>query len=130
MERCIDILKPNDLFQNSDFELPIISNEKKESIIATELEESGLEGSSDSDEDDDDFVEVEPNDNRTEDEEIELRYLGFLGDRSSAREYNLELSVDTFKIDNENKIVVDIMRDLEKELNSYLTKIKNWIKVN
>lgn len=135
LERCLDIIKPNDLFENADFELPTSISTKKQSIIDTEsikedhLRELETESDSD-DDDDDDFVEV-PVAKNNEDEEIELRYLGFLNDKSSAytRNFELELKVDSFKIDDENKIVVEIMRDLYKELkNSYMVKVKDWIK--
>ena len=135
MERCIDILKPNDLFDLSDFEITKIKiGENKTAIIETEeMETSDLIASDDGDdeESDGDFEEV-PSGDRKEAEEAELRYLGFLTDKSSAnaRDYELELQVNPFKIDEENGIVVEIMRDLEKELSSsYLIKIKDWIKV-
>ncbi len=129
LERCIDILKPNDLFESADFDLPKINlSEKAANIIETE--QMIAESDSETDDDDDDFEEV-PCTSQKEQEEMELRYLGFLNDKgsSSARDYELEFPVDQFKIDEENKIVVEIMRDLQKELNSYLTKIKDWIKV-
>ena len=65
-----------------------------------------------------------------EDPDIELRYLGFLNDRGSeyTRNFNLEVNIK-LKEDEENKIVIDIMRDLYKELkNSHLTKITTWLK--
>ena len=131
MERCIDLLKPNDLFDSGDFVAGgTLSSKTKANIIETRVEEA-QGGEEDSDDDDDDFVEVATN--KGEDEEIELRYLGFLTDRSSeyTRDFNLELSVNALKVDEENKILVDIMKDLYKELkNSYLTKLQHWIKVN
>ena len=130
MERCIDLLKPNDLFDSGDFVAGgKLGSKTKENIIETRVEEAPEE-EEDSDDDDDDFVEVATN--KGEDEEIELRYLGFLTDRSSeyTRDFNLELSVNALKVDEENKILVDIMKDLYKELkNSYLTKLQHWIKV-
>jgi len=130
LERCIDILKPNDLFDSSDFDLPKINpNEKAANIIETEKIATEKESESDSDEDDD-FEEV-PCTSSKEQEEMEMRYLGFLDDKgsSNARDYELEFAVDKFKIDEENKIILEIMRDLQKELNSFLIKIKDWIKV-
>ena len=79
----------------------------------------------------DDFVEVKPENEEEEDPDIELRYLGFLKDDSSeyTRNYNLEVNIK-LKENEENKIVIDIMRDLYKELkNSHLIKINIWLKV-
>jgi hypothetical protein len=45
------------------------------------------------------------------------------------RNYNLEVNIK-LKENEENKIVIDIMRDLYKELkNSHLIKINIWLKV-
>lgn len=133
LERCMDILKPNDLFSSEDFNLPTTSrfSQPKEALIETEEVSTQLiEDPEESDSDEDDFVEVESS-NRAEEEEIELRYLGFLTDQNSAntRNYELAVNIEGFKIDDENKIVVQIMRDLCKELrNSHLVKVQDWIK--
>ena len=77
----------------------------------------------------DDFVEVKPENEEDEDPDIELRYLGFLKDDSSeyTRNYNLEVNIK-LKENEENKIVIDIMRDLYKELkNSHLIKSLQFI---
>ena len=119
------------MFSNEDFQLPTTSgfSRPKEALIETELASTEANQSEESD-DDDDFVEVETA-NRAEEEEIELRYLGFLNDQNSANTRNYELSVNVagFKIDDENRIVVQIIRDLHKELkNSHLLKTQDWIK--
>ena len=103
----------------------------KTNIIATEEKNMNTEMEESDSESDDDFEEV-PSKNQQEEEEIELRYLGFLNDKSSeyTRNFELKLTVDRLKIDEENRVVFDIMRDLNKELkNSHLAKIKDWIKV-
>lgn len=132
MERCFEILKPNDLFDSSDFNLSKPGlGAGKTNIIATEEDNCTSEMAESDSDSDDDFEEV-PSKNQQEEEEIELRYLGFLNDKSSEynRNFELQLTVDRLKIDEENRVLVDIMRDLNKELkNSYLEKIKDWIKV-
>ena len=136
LERCINILipKPEDLFISEE-----ASNENKtKRYVQFETEtqpstssgtDAGKEEESDSDDSDDGFEEV-PMDKKV-DEDIELRYLGFLEDKGSEfnRNYNLELNLN-LEVDEENKIVIEIMKDLYKELkNSHLKKITLWIKV-
>lgn len=96
---------------------------------------------SDSDDDDDDFVEVRPKKSKEELEEdryIELRYLGILNDDNKIAEpmsieqfKSVNLTIDLHLRENhDNKVVIDIMRDMYKELKkSWLSKINNWIKV-
>ena len=88
----------------------------------------------DSDDDDDDFEEVAPGDDSAnkEEEDLELRYLGFLNDKSSefVRNYNIKLNIGLVE-NEENQVIIDIMRDLYKELKkSHLSKINDWIKVS
>ena len=138
MERCIEILVPkiDDLFDDNDSKKPKeMFVPKKVNKFKTVIQQNYDEAESDIDSDgSDDFVEVKPvgdDDDVEEDPDIELRYLGFLNDNSSeyTRNYNLQVDIK-LKENEENKIVIEIMRDLVKELkNSHLVKINIWLKV-
>lgn len=130
LERCIEILVPKveNLFEEASSTKPKQINQFK-TIIEKNTDEN--DDDDEDDDDDDDFVEVKTANQEEEDPDIELRYLGFLNDRSSefTRNFNLELDI-RLKENEENKIVIDIMRDLYKELkNSHLTKVTSWLKV-
>ena len=99
--------------------------------IKTVLPNEHEKDESDADSDcSDDFEEVKPEHSVEDDDpDIELRYLGFLSSKESS-DYSLEVDVK-LRENEENKIVIDIMRDLYKELkNSHLSKINTWLKVN
>lgn len=144
MERCINILVPKseELFTNEDFNLSERVSEKssiEEVNKSIDAEVDNYE--SDSDDDEDDFVEVRPKKSKEELEEdryIELRYLGILNDDNKIAEpmsieqfKSVNLTIDLHLRENQdNKVVIDIMRDMYKELKkSWLSKINNWIKV-
>ena len=135
MDRCISILVPkdDDLFTVDDFE-----NSKKPRDTGTvepEITDNDDENSED-DSSEDDFVEVAPKKSKEEldeDRYVELRYLGLLNEQNNAMslESFRSISIDLNLRENEdNKVVIDIMRDLYKELKkSSMVKINNWIKV-
>jgi hypothetical protein len=88
-----------------------------------------INDSSDS-ESDDEFIEVKIERSKEEDE-AEMRYLGFLNgsDSEYVRHFNMNINV---KIDQngENCVLIENMKDFYKELkNCHLDKIKKWIKV-
>lgn len=140
LDRCISILVPKteDLFSNEDFG---IRSENRSPTTVTEpsySEQLNSTDDQDSEEDtDDDFVEVPSKKTKEELEEerfVELRYLGILnqnGPMSIDEFKNTNLTIDlNLREDDENKVVIEIMRDLYKELkNSSLARINNWIKV-
>lgn len=82
-----------------------------------------------SDTDDDDFVEVKLPDDENDDEE-ELRFLGFLNGRDSEYTRNFELNLNLkFDQNEDNRILVEIIKDLYKELKySHLDSLIAWIK--
>jgi hypothetical protein len=137
LDRCMNILIPKeeDIFANIDFNgnktsKMIVSSNNSESELPKAKDKNTHDEVDDDDDSDEDFVEV-PLNNQDEEVDIEMRYLGFLNDKSSefTRNYNLRIDLN-LKENDENRVVVDIMRDLYKELkNSHLIKINTWIKV-
>ena len=151
LDRCITLLVPkfDELFEeasaktqasdrnqtkNSKLTPPSVdSPSKRPAEPKGPTSEEGSDEDSDDDDDDDDFVEVPTGDNSVnkEEEDLELRYLGFLNDKSSefVRNYNIKLDIGLVE-NEENQVIIEIMRDLNKELKkSHLTKINDWIKV-
>lgn len=126
LERCIEILVPKveDLFEEAESKKPRLVQQIK-TVLPNEQENNESDAESDCS---DDFEEVKPeNSGDDDDPDIELRYLGFLSSKESS-DYNLEVDVK-LRENEENKIVIDIMRDLYKELkNSHLAKINTWLK--
>lgn len=126
LERCIEILVPKveDLFEETASKKPRLV-QRINTVLPDEPEHDDSDADSDCS---DDFEEVKSH-NLAEDDDpdIELRYLGFLNATEST---NFSLQVDVkLKENEENKIVIDIMRDLYKELkNSHLNKINTWLK--
>lgn len=147
-DRCINILVPKteELFTNEDFNIePVGKNPPQKSdkspIETTTNVDEMDENEDDSDDDsdsDDDFVEVASKKTKEEIEEeryVEMRYLGVLnGDKPvSLEEFkNANFTIDLRLQENdENKVVIEIMRDLYKEMKkSSLVRIQNWIKVD
>lgn len=135
MDRCIKILLPNeDLFNKEDFNLS--SSKKTPDIQVEDKIENEEEEDEESSDDEDDFEEVpmkKTKEETVEESNLELNYLGFLnGSTNSAEDLkNTRIKIDLFlKENDENKVIIEIMRDLYKELkNSHLLKINNWIKV-
>lgn len=141
LERCISILVPksDELFTNEDFNL---QSSEKSTKTADELVDEFMSSKEDeSSDDEDDFVEVPTKKTKEElDEEryVELRYLGILNEDKTVAAMTIEdfknapLTIDLHLRENdENKVVIEIMRDLYKELKkSSLVRINNWIKVN
>jgi hypothetical protein len=124
--------KEEELFDNEDFNLNSGSKRPMqpvqslpEAISEEEAEET------DSDDDDDDFVEVRAKRSKEEIEaerELELRYLGFTGEEGATNNGQMQIDL-RFKENEDNAVVIEIMRGLYKELKkSYLVKINNWIK--
>lgn len=100
----------------------------------TPIQQLSTDPSEETDESDEDFVEVPIK--RTKEDVIsetnlEMHYLGFLGKESIEDLINTEIKIEEFlKENDDNKIVIDIMKDLSKEIkNSYLLRINKWIKV-
>jgi hypothetical protein len=127
LDRCFNILipKPDEIFNEFDFEnRPTTS---KTAISTSDLT-SNLDND-DSDTDDDDFVEVKLLGDENDDEE-ELRFLGFLNGRDSEYTRNFELNLNLkFDQNEDNRILVEIIKDLYKELKySHLDSLTVWIK--
>ncbi|CAF1031317.1 unnamed protein product [Brachionus calyciflorus] len=130
LEQSINILVPHEnLFNNEDFNI----TESKRTPVSRNIQEE-ISDFEDSDSDDD-FVEVPVKRSKEEEVEhtnLELKYLGFFNGTSSTIEElkNTNIKIDLFLNENdENKVVIDIMKDLSKELkNLYLVKINKWIK--
>ena len=83
------------------------------------------------DDDDDEFETVKIPGLENENNEEELRYLGFLNGRDSEYSRNFELNINLkFGQNEDNKILIDIIKDLYKEVKySHLDLLNNWIKV-
>ncbi len=81
----------------------------------------------DSDTDDDDFVEVKDNNNQDE-----LRFLGFFNDQNSEYTRNFQLNLNIgLNINEDNKIVIENMKGLYKELkNIYQSRVNHFIQVS
>lgn len=152
LDRCISILVPkDDLFTNEDFSLENSKKpkEKQPNSLLQTAEDSNVTSENDnasnsdddSDSSEDDFVEVPSKKTKEELEEdryVELRYLGLLNENTNSTEAmtlerfkNVNLSIElNLRENEENKVVIEIMRDLYKELKkSSLVKVNNWIKV-
>ena len=153
-DRCINILVPKteEIFTNEDFNIEAIGKnapqKSDKSSIETanssnideidDDEDGGDNSDDDSDSSDDDFVEVASKKTKEEIEEeryVEMRYLGVLNaDKPvSLDEFkNAKFTIDLRLQENdENKVVIEIMRDLYKEMKkSSLVRIQNWIKVD
>ena len=115
LDRCYNILipKPEDVF--NDFN--------------DEPTESSVNNKDDDSESDDEFETVKiPG---LEDNNDELRYLGFLNGRDSEYSRNFQLDINLkFGQNEDNKILIDIIKDLYKEVKySHLLSLNNWIKV-
>jgi hypothetical protein len=115
LDRCYNILipKPEDVF--NDFN--------------DEPTESSVNNKDDDSETDDEFETVKiPG---LEDNNDELRYLGFLNGRDSEYSRNFQLDINLkFGQNEDNKILIDIIKDLYKELKySHLVSLNSWIKV-
>lgn len=137
LNRCIEILVPKseDLFTNDDFNMASCDAPRTSKQDAAE-EIEGVDDDEEEVDDDDDFVEVPSKKNKEEQDEdryVEMRYFGMLDSAESAMSLDKfkDITVDLHLRENdENKVVIEIMRDLHKELKkSYLAKINNWIKV-
>lgn len=85
---------------------------------------------SNSESEEDEFIEVKT-EKLKEDDDIEMRYLGFLkgNDSEYVRHFNMSVNVNIDQ-NEENSAVIENIKDLYKELkNCHLEKIKKWIKV-
>lgn len=157
LERCINILVPptEELFTNEDFnlvstervsKLPPKTNEteQKPDEENDELDDSNNaedwnQEDDDDDEDEDDFVEVATKKSKEEIEEeryVEMRYLGVLNEANTVVSLDELKNAPALTIDlhlrenDENKVVMEVMRDLYKELKkSSLVRVQTWIKV-
>lgn len=118
------------MFSNSDFMSLDSKITPDEQLILTDANEL-------SDDSDEDFVEV-PTKRTKEDiiaeTNLEMRYLGFLDKKSTSIQnlINTEITIEQYlKENDDNKILIDIMKDLSREIrNLYLNKINKWIKVS
>lgn len=129
LEQSIKILIPSeDFFSNEDF----IPAESK----MTPTKQFSNEDDEESDDSDEEFVEVpikRAKEDIIADTNLEIHYLGFLDKESTCVEdlKNTEVKIEQYlKETDDNKIVIDIMKDLSKEIkNSHLYRINKWIKV-
>lgn len=153
-DRCINILVPKteEIFTNEDFNIESVGKNPPQKTDKSSIEtanssnigeiddddnEDGDNSDDDSDSSEDDFVEVASKKTKEEIEEeryVEMRYLGVLNaDKPvSLDEFkNAKFTIDLRLQENdENKVVIEIMRDLYKEMKkSSLVRIQNWIKV-
>lgn len=124
------IPKEDQIFDTDDFNTSIDSKKTPQlPNLSLEANEDDVEYSEDSD-DDDDFVEVPTKRSREEmnaERELEIKYFGFGDDELKDGQ---EIKVDLrFKENEDNQVVIEIMRGLYKELKkSYLVKLNDWIK--
>lgn len=130
LDQSIKILFPSeDMFTNDDF-IPIDSKMTPDVHYSNDANEL-------TDDSDEDFVEV-PNKRTKEDiiaeTNLEIHYLGFLDKQSTSIQnlINTEIKIEQYlKENDDNKVLLDIMKDLSKEIrNLYLNKINKWIKVS
>ncbi|RNA35487.1 UV-stimulated scaffold A-like, partial [Brachionus plicatilis] len=128
LEQSIKILIPSeDFFSNEDF-IPAESKMTPTKQFSNEDEEE-------SDDSDEELVEVPIKRTKEDiiaDTNLEIHYLGFLDKESTCVEdlKNTQVKIEQYlKETDDNKIVIDIMKDLSKEIkNSHLYRINKWIK--
>jgi hypothetical protein len=138
MERSLNLLIPRfeDQFEGAETLSSKTFSDKIAGVCLNPTSEDvNDEPHCDSDSDsDDEFEEVPQLKQATqeeEDDESVFRLLGFSGGRSSeaVQNFNLKFNIG-IKETEDNKIIIEILRDLYKELkHSHLDRINIWIKV-